>query len=97
MNISFSTDETLAALAQKPFLSSIELATVAGLPERTAREALRRADENGCIGMVRHARPDGFRVRRWYLTPRGITELTRSRLAGEDPDALIVSNGQAVR
>ena len=38
MNISFSTDETLAALAQMPFLDSIELAAVTGLPERTARE-----------------------------------------------------------
>ena len=92
MNISFSTDETLAALAQMPFLNSIELAAVAGLPERTAREALRRLDEHGCVGMVRHARPDGFRVRRWYLTPRGIAELVKSRLVGEDPEALIVSN-----
>ena len=92
MNTSFSTNETLAALAQMPFLDSIELAAVAGLPERTAREALRRLDEHGCVGMVRHARPDGFRVRRWYLTPRGIAELARSRLAGEDPEALIASN-----
>ena len=92
MNTSFSTDETLAALAQMPFLDSIELAAVAGLPERTAREALRRLDEHGCAGMVRHARLDGFRVRRWYLTPHGIAELARARLAGEDPEALIVSN-----
>ena len=92
MNTSFSTDETLAALAQMPFLDSIELAAVAGLPERTAREALRRLYEHGCVGMVRHARTDGFRVRRWYLTPRGIAELARSRIAGEDPEALIVSN-----
>lgn len=34
VNISFSTDETLA---QKPFPDSIEIAAVAGLPERTAR------------------------------------------------------------
>ena len=92
MNISFSTDETLAVLAQMPFLDSIELAAVAGLPERTAREALRRLDGHGCVGNVRHARPDGFRVRRWYLTPRGIAELARSRLADETPEALIVSN-----
>lgn len=92
MNISFSTDETLAALAQMPFLDSIELAAVTGLPERTAREALRRLDEHGCIGMVRHARPGGFRVRRWYLTPRGVEEFARSRLAGEDPETLILAN-----
>ena len=92
MNISFSADETLAALAQMPFLDSIELAAVTGLPERTAREALRRLDVHGCVGMVRHARPDGFRVRPWYLTPRGIAELARSRVAGEDPEALIASN-----
>ena len=75
-----------------PFLDSIELAVVTGLPERTARETLRRLDEYGCAGMVRHARPDGFRVRRWYLTPRGIEELARSRLASEAPEALIVAN-----
>lgn len=92
MNISFSTDETLAALAQMPFLDSIELAVVTGLPERTARETLRRLDEQGCVGMVRHARPDGFRVRRWYLTPQGIEELARSRLMGEAPESLIVAN-----
>ena len=33
MNTSFSTDETLAALAQMPFLDSIELAAVTRLPE----------------------------------------------------------------
>lgn len=92
MNISFSTDETLAALDQMPFLDSIELAAITGLPDRTAREALRRLEEHGCVGMVRHARPDGFRVRRWYLTPRGIAELARSRLASEGPEALIVAN-----
>ena len=92
MNISFSTDETLAALAQMPFLDSIELAAVTGLPERTAREVLRRLEEHGCAGMVRHARPDGFRVRRWYLTPRGIEELAKSRLMGEAPEALITAN-----
>ena len=64
MNISFSTDETLSALAQMPFLDSIELAAVTGIPERTAREVLRRLEEHGCAGMVRHARPGGFRVRR---------------------------------
>ena len=51
MNTSSSTDETLAALAQMPFLDSIELAAVTGLPERTAQGGPAPA---GCARVRRH-------------------------------------------
>ena len=90
--ISHSTDITLAALAQMPFLDSAELAAVAGLPDRTAREAVKRLDGHGLIGSVTYTAFDGIRVRRWYLKLEGIEELARSRLEGETADDLIANN-----
>ena len=92
MNISWSTNLSLAALSQMPFLDSVELAAVTALPERTAREALRRLHEHGCARMVLHTRPDASRVRRWYLTPAGIEELSKSRFGGESIRELVVAN-----
>lgn len=92
MITSGSTHETLSALAQMPFLDSVELGAVAGLPERTARESLRRLHLHGCVGMVRHGRTDAFRVRRWYLTPTGIEELAKTLLRGEKSHALVAAD-----
>ena len=87
-----STDLTLAALAQMPFLDSAELAAVTGLPARTARESLRRLCAHGHVGTVPHTRSDGARVRRAYLTLKGIEELAQSRLQGEDAHDLMAEN-----
>ena len=90
--ISHSTDITLAALAQMPFLDSAELTAVTGLPDRTAREAVKRLDGHGLIGSVSYTGFDGIRVRRWYLKLEGIEELARSRLGGETAYDLIANN-----
>ena len=90
--VSRSTDLTLATLAQMPFMDSVVLAAVAGLPERTAREALRRLCTHGYAGVIAHTRPGGKRVRLFYLTQAGIEELARSRLAGEDAFDLMAKN-----
>ena len=92
MYISRSTDLTLAALAQMPFMDSADLAAVTGLPDRTVRESLRRLCTHGCVGTVSHTRPDGARVRRAYLTLKGIEELAQSRLRGEDAHDVIAEN-----
>ena len=75
-----------------PFLDSVELAAVAGLPERTAREALSRLHLHGCVAMVRHGRADSFRVKRWYLTLGGIEELANTRYEQEKPRDLVEAN-----
>lgn len=90
--ISRSTDLTLAALAQMPFMDSADLAAVTGLPGRTVREALRRLCAHGCVGIVPYIRSDGARVRRAYLTLAGIEELAQSRLQGEDAYDLMAEN-----
>ena len=92
MYISRSTDLTLAALAQMPFMDSADLAAVTGLPGRTVREAMRRLCAHGRVGTVPHTRPDGARVRRAYLTLAGIEELAQSRLQGEDAQDLMAEN-----
>ena len=90
--VSHSTDITLMALAQMPFLDSAELAAITGLPDRTAREAVKRLDGHGLIGSVSYTGFDGIRVRRWYLKLEGIEELARSRLGGETAYDLIANN-----
>ena len=92
MYVSRSTDLTLAALAQMPFMDSADLAAVTGLPGRTIRESLRRLCAHGCLGTVSHTRPDGARVKRAYLTLEGIEELAQSRLRGEDAYDLLAEN-----
>ena len=42
--------------------------------------------------MVLHTRPDSSRVRRWYLTPAGIEELSKSRLGRQTASELVVAN-----
>jgi len=90
--ISRSTDLTLSALAQMPFVDGVVLAAVTGLPKRTAREALRRLCEHGYVGTVPYTRSDGTRVRLAYLKFAGIEELAQSRLAGESASDLVADN-----
>ena len=92
MYASRSTDLTLAALAQMPFMDSADLVAVTGLPGRTMREALRRLIAHGYLGTVTHIRPDGAKVKRAYLTLEGIEELAQSRLRGEDAHDLVAEN-----
>lgn len=92
MYTSRSTDMTLAALAQMPLMDSVDLAAVTGLPDRSAREALRRLDKHGLIAALPYTRFDGARVKRWYLMPEGIEELAQSRLMGETAHDLIAEN-----
>ena len=92
MYISRSTDLTLAALAQMPFMDSTELAAVTGLPDRTVRDCLRRLSSHGFLETVPHIRADGARVRRAYLTLEGIEELAQSRLQRENAYDLMKEN-----
>ena len=84
-----STHEILYALAQMPLMDSNELAAVADIPERTARDGLRRTHRQHFVDIIRHTRYDGVRVRRWYVTLSGMEELARLRLMGESPSDLI--------
>ena len=92
MNASPNTSLTLSAFAQMPFMDCIELAAVTGTPERTVRDVLGRLQRHGLIEVIRHARPDGVRVRRGCLTPLGIDELAQLRMDGSDAGVLIVEN-----
>ena len=90
--MSRSTDLTLSALAQMPFMDSVVLAAITGLPERTAREALRRLCEHGLVDTVPYTRSDGTRLRLAYLRLAGIEELAQLRFRGEDANDLIAEN-----
>jgi len=61
IHISRGADLTLPAPARMPFVDSVALAAVTGLPKRTAREALRRLCEHGYVGTVGNAIPDNSR------------------------------------
>jgi len=75
-----------------PFMDSIELAAVTGLPDRTVRESLRRLSSHELLGTVSHIRADGTKVKRAYLTLEGIEELAQSRLQGENVFDLMKEN-----
>ena len=85
MNSSISSETTLEALAQMPFVTAGELAAVAGLPDRTARDVLERLHHHRCIDGVSHVRSDATRVSRYCLAPTGIEELAAQQLDGTRP------------
>ena len=93
MNTTSSTEIALWALAQMPFLDAVEFSAITALPGRTARETLSRLGNHDCAGIVHHTRSDGFRVRRWYLSPRGIGELAKARLMNETVGELLETYG----
>ena len=90
MTLARSTYEILEALARMPFMETVELAAVADLPERTAREGLRRMQHQELVGAIQHTRYDGSRVRRWYVTASGVEALAKLRLRSESPRDLII-------
>ena len=59
-----------------PFLERRELSAVAPLAERTALNALHRLERAGLASSVKHSLNERARVRRWYLTARGIRKLS---------------------
>ena len=77
----------LSALASVPFAERDELAAFAGLPPSSTLESLLRLEARGLVAFVRHTRTNTSRVRRWYLTPRGITCL--AELQGDTTGRLL--------
>ena len=82
MDSSLGGENALEALSQMPFLTAGELAEVAGMPDRTARDVLRRLHKHRCIDAVTHTRFDATRVRRHCLGPAGIEDLSALRMDG---------------
>ena len=72
-----ASDETaIRALGRMPFLERRELSAVAPLAERTALNALHRLESAGLVSSVKHSLNEYARMRRWYLTARGIRKLS---------------------
>ena len=67
----------LRRLARMPFLDRLELASVAGLPERTVYSAVDRLVHAGLVGSVRHATDLLRSTRRFHLTREGVQRLAR--------------------
>ncbi len=70
----------LNALACMPFAERDELAALAGLPASSTLESLRRMESQGMVAFVRHTRSNTSRVRRWFLTTRGVERLAALRV-----------------
>lgn len=83
-----SDEVAIRALGRMPFLERRELSAVSSLAERTALDALHRLEREGLAHAVRHSLNEKSRLRRWYLTPRGIERFA-------DMEGLTV--GEAVR
>ncbi len=77
----------LGALARTPFAERDELAAFAGLPLSGALESLLGLEDRELVAFVRHTRTNTSRVRRWYLSPRGIIRL--SELQGVESGRLL--------
>ena len=74
----------LRRLARMPFLDRLELASVAGLPERTVFSAVDRLVSAGLVAAVRHATDLLRSTRRFYLTPAGVQRLAREEWQPEE-------------
>ena len=79
----------LEALATMPFLESTELSAVAALATSTTDDVLRRLLASDLLEFVRHSRSERSRVRRWFLTRKGVEDLAQLRLKGESAKTLI--------
>ncbi len=75
-------DLALRTLAAMPFMDSLELAAVSGLPEATACRMLRRLRVDGLVQCLRHASPLTAATRRWRLTPPGLERLAAAEGQG---------------
>ena len=84
MITSISSETALEALAQLPFLTAGELAAVAGMPDRTARDVLRRLHQHRFIDAVSHIRSDTARVSRYCLAPKASRNWAGSDWMGQD-------------
>ena len=91
MFTSTSSEAALEALTQMPFLAAGELAAVAGLPDRTARDVLRRLRQHRYINTVTHIRSDAARISRYCIAPAGLEELAAQRLDGTKPVDIVRS------
>ena len=69
----------LKKLASTPFAERDELAAFTGLPASSTLDSLLRLEARGLVAFVRHTRSNTSRVRRWYLTPRGVERLAERR------------------
>lgn len=67
----------LRRLARMPFLDRLELAAVAGLPERTVFSAMDRLVSAGYVAAIRHATDLLRSTRRFHLTREGLQRLAR--------------------
>ena len=71
-----SDTAAIRALGRMPFLERRELSAVAPLAERTALNALHRLERAGLVSSVKHSLNEYARMRRRYLTARGIVRLS---------------------
>ena len=71
-----SDEAAIRTLGRMPFLERRELSAVAPLAERTALNALHRLERAGLAASVKHSLNERARMRRWYLTVRGIRKFS---------------------
>ncbi len=69
----------LNALAHTPFAERDELAAFTGMPTSSTLDSLLRLEARGLVDFVRHTRSSTSRVRRWFLTTRGVKRLAALR------------------
>ena len=65
----------MTTLAAMPLLDYLELATVSGMAESTARHVLGRLRRKGLVDFIRHASPLTATTRRWFATADGLLSL----------------------
>ena len=75
MRVEARDSEVLEKLAIMPFLDRLELATVCGVSEGLAHNALASLKKQKLIGFDRHASPLTESTRRYFLTPAGVRRL----------------------
>ena len=71
-----SDEVAIRALCRMPFLERRELSAVAPLAERTALNALHRLERAGLVSSVKYSLNEKARMRRWYLTARGVQNVS---------------------
>ena len=74
----------LGTLAAMPFVDYLELATVSGMAESTARHVLGRLKRKGLADSIRHASTLTDTTRRWYATADGLRFLASKNGTGID-------------
>jgi len=74
----------LTTLAAMPFLDYLELASVSGMAESTARHVLGRLRRKGLVDFIRHASHLTATTRRWFATNEGLRSLASENGTGID-------------